>query len=121
GGWCRRKCHGVRGLQPAAAHPAAWRGDQPHRQRGHAMESLSDERGAVAVMVAGLLVVLIGCAALAIDVSSLYQERRTLQNSADSGALAVAKDCAKTTCDTSKANTFTNANADDGASTVDEV
>ena len=72
-------------------------------------------------MVAGLMVVLIGFAALAIDVSSLYQERRTLQNGADAGALAVAKDCAKTTCVPSKANTFANSNADDGASTVDEV
>ena len=37
------------------------------------------------------------------------------------GALAVAKDCAKTGCVASTANTYANYNADDGKSNVDEV
>jgi hypothetical protein len=87
------------------------------------MRSLNDERGAIAVTVAFLMVALIGFAALAIDVSALYQERRTLQNGADAGALAVAKDCAGTSCGgfNGKANRYADENADDGNSNVDEV
>ncbi|HUP75246.1 MAG TPA: pilus assembly protein TadG-related protein [Acidimicrobiales bacterium] len=79
------------------------------------------ERGAIAIVVAALLVVLIAAAALAIDISSLYQEKRTLQNGADAAALAVAKDCALTTCNTALANTYADLNADDGNHNVDEV
>ena len=86
------------------------------------MRSLADERGAVAVLVAGSMVMMMGFAALAIDVSSLYQERRTLQNGADAGALAAAKDCATPTgCVSSKVKAFADANADDGKANVDEV
>jgi hypothetical protein len=89
------------------------------------MRSLNDEKGAVAVTVALLMVVLLGFAALAIDVSALYQERRTLQNGADAGALAVAKDCASTGCvdvDVDViADDYADENADDGESNVDEV
>jgi hypothetical protein len=87
------------------------------------MRVVNDERGSVAVIVALLMVVLIGFAALAIDVASLYQERRTLQNGADAGALAVAKDCAGTGCGgfAATADTYADLNADDGDSNVDEV
>ena len=81
----------------------------------------SNERGAIFVLVAILIVVLIGFAALAIDISSLYQEKRTLQNGADAAALAVAKDCALTSCDPSIADTYADLNADDGGHNVDEV
>ena len=37
--------------------PLSWRCHQPHGHRSHAMRSVSEERGAIAVMVAGLLVV----------------------------------------------------------------
>ena len=47
-----------------------------------------DERGAVAVIVMALLVVLIGFAALVIDLGMLFVVRGELQNAADSGALA---------------------------------
>jgi hypothetical protein len=79
------------------------------------------ERGAVAVFVAFGVVAFIGFAALAIDISSLYQEKRTLQNGADAAALAVAKDCAETTCNIPLADTYADLNADDGGHNVDEV
>lgn len=40
------------------------------------------------------MLVLLGCAALAVDVGMLYATRAQLQNGADAGALAVAQDCA---------------------------
>jgi Flp pilus assembly protein TadG len=54
-----------------------------------------NERGAVAVLVALLLVVLLGFGALAIDASMLYAQKAQLQNGADAAALAIAQDCAK--------------------------
>jgi hypothetical protein len=64
-----------------------------------------EDAGAVAVLVVILLAggVLMGMAALTIDVGSLYGERRQLQNSADAGALSLAQDCAAqaAACDTS--------------------
>lgn len=59
------------------------------------MRRVSDERGVVAVVVALVTLVMMGMAALAIDVGMLYQEKRELQNGADAGALAVAEDCAR--------------------------
>jgi Flp pilus assembly pilin Flp len=56
---------------------------------------MKDERGAVAVIVALVMVVLLGFAALAVDVSGMWAEKRQLQNAADAGALAVAQECAK--------------------------
>lgn len=52
---------------------------------------LSDEKGAVIILVAFLLVfVLLGIAALTVDVGYLYTHRRHLQNTADAAALAAA-------------------------------
>lgn len=55
------------------------------------------ERGAIGVLVAALIGggVLLGMAALTIDVGQLYQNRAELQNGADAGALAVARACAQ--------------------------
>jgi Flp pilus assembly protein TadG len=64
------------------------------------MQRVRDERGAVAVLVALLLVPLIGFAALAIDVAGMYAERQQLQVGADAGAFAIAQDCAKGACGT---------------------
>lgn len=58
------------------------------------MRRLTADDGAIAVMVAVLLVVLLGVAALAVDVGNLYWERRQLQNGADAAALAAAQDLA---------------------------
>lgn len=50
-----------------------------------------DQKGAVLVLVAILLIVFVGMAALAIDIGHLYLVRNELQNAADAGALAGAK------------------------------
>jgi Flp pilus assembly protein TadG len=87
------------------------------------MRSLSNDRGAIAVLVGVLLggAALVGIGALVVDAGRLYQERAELQNGADAGALAVARSCAAGTCDTSKADTYADLNAKDGLSTVDTV
>lgn len=59
------------------------------------MRRVNDDRGAVTVLVAILLpVVLLGMGALVLDVGQGYAERRQLQNGADAGALAVAREYA---------------------------
>ncbi len=51
---------------------------------------LNNNRGATAVIVAICLIMLVGFAALAVDVGYLYATRNELQNVADAGALAGA-------------------------------
>jgi Flp pilus assembly protein TadG len=53
--------------------------------------SAMNQRGATAILVALLLVVLVGFTALAIDVGHLVVARNELQNAADAGALAGAR------------------------------
>ncbi|MFO8241249.1 MAG: pilus assembly protein TadG-related protein [Dissulfuribacterales bacterium] len=50
-----------------------------------------NESGAVAILIAVCLIVLIGFAALAFDIGHLYVVRNELQNAADAGALAGAR------------------------------
>ncbi len=52
-------------------------------------------KGAVVVMVAVTLVVLLGCAALAVDIGYLYVARAELQRTADAAALAGAEALAR--------------------------
>jgi Flp pilus assembly protein TadG len=81
----------------------------------------TDDRGAVGMMVGVLFGagVLLGMAALVIDVGALYQERAELQNGADAGSLAVAKSCVVAAdCNPDTATTYANLNANDGVSTV---
>jgi Flp pilus assembly pilin Flp len=83
-----------------------------------------DERGATAIFVALCFTILFGFVAIAIDIGDVVQERRELQNGADSAALAVAKDCTtKPTCGaaTATADTYADQNAADGQHTIDEV
>ncbi|HUR23367.1 MAG TPA: pilus assembly protein TadG-related protein [Acidimicrobiales bacterium] len=54
-----------------------------------------DERGAIIVLAAVLTIVLVGMAALVIDVGAVLDEKRQLQNGADAAALAVARSCAR--------------------------
>ncbi len=83
-----------------------------------------DDEGAVAAVVAVLLAggVLLGMAALTVDVGQLYAERRQLQNGADAAALGVAVSCAvASSCDTGtggQARTLADANANDSAAAV---
>ena len=89
------------------------------------LASLADnERGGIAVIVAILMVVLLGFAAISIDVAKLYSERAQLQNGADAAALMVAQKCARNEADTncsatsSMAADLANKNAVDGLSNV---
>jgi hypothetical protein len=88
------------------------------------------ERGAAATIVAVLLGggVVMGFAAISIDVGSLMWERRQVQNGADAAAFALAKTCAETPseCDPSSSattrtmlSTLNNSNAADGADGFD--
>ncbi|MGQ1839199.1 pilus assembly protein TadG-related protein [Kocuria turfanensis] len=82
-----------------------------------------EAKGGVSVMVALLLVVLLGAAALAVDAGVMYAERAELQNGADAAALAIAQDCADGTCvnTASTAEQYANRNAKDNASDVADV
>jgi Flp pilus assembly protein TadG len=91
--------------------------------RAVADRDCEDERGAVIIMVALLMVVFLGMAALVVDVGAAYVERRQLQNGADAGALAVARSCALGACGamTTTALGLANANSEDGTSAIDSV
>jgi len=56
------------------------------------MHRLHEERGAIAVLSALVILVLFAAVAFAIDISRLYHERQVLQNAVDFGALAGAQD-----------------------------
>lgn len=80
-------------------------------------QSSGHERGAVAVVVALLMVPLIGFAAISIDVASMWSQQQRLQVAADAAALAVAQDCAHKDCGdpSTTASTLTNDNFGPGA------
>jgi Flp pilus assembly protein TadG len=61
---------------------------------------VKDERGAVAVMVALLMVPLMGFAAIGIDVAAMHAERVQLQTGADAAAFAIAQNCSNGACGT---------------------
>lgn len=88
-------------------------------------EGADVERGATAVIVAFSMVVLLGFAALAVDVGAMYAEKAQLQNGADATALAIAGDCAKglncATAMTATANRLADDNANDDSSGVFSV
>jgi hypothetical protein len=85
-----------------------------------------DDRGAVGVLVGSLFAtgVLLGMAALTVDVGMIYQERAELQNGADAGSIAVAKTCVPTPsnpsplCDPGTAANYADLNSKDGVSAV---
>lgn len=85
------------------------------------------ERGGIAVVVALLMVVLLGFAAIAIDVGKLYSERAQLQNGSDAAAFMVAQKCAKNSADENcstaapLATGLANGNALDGKSSVNSI
>jgi Flp pilus assembly protein TadG len=82
-----------------------------------------DQDGAVAVVVAISLVVLVGIGALVLDVGNLYWERRQLQNAADAGALAAAQDLVTGEPEATALETarqFANANNSRGAFVADD-
>ncbi len=73
------------------------------------------------IFLAAFSVVMIGMAALVIDVGSLLDEKRQLQNGADAGALAVAHSCAAGACNPALADSLANSNSKDSQSTVKSV
>ncbi|WP_028279693.1 TadE/TadG family type IV pilus assembly protein [Arthrobacter sp. H5] len=81
------------------------------------------ERGAVSVIVAFLLVVLLGFAALAVDVGAMYSEKAQLQNGADASALAIASDCAQGACGDvfATGRAYANGNANDDSSGIQSI
>lgn len=66
---------------------------------GAARRAAADERGVVMVFVAISLVVLLGMAAMAVDISSFYKAQRQAQSAADAGALAASYDLPFSTTD----------------------
>lgn len=88
------------------------------------------ERGAVSVLVAIVLVVLLAVGAMAVDVAMMYAERTQLRNGADAVALGVAQKCAKNLLDagcsedsstSSLSASLANSNATDGLSNVKSI
>jgi Flp pilus assembly protein TadG len=63
--------------------------------RGRARGRLTEQAGAVAILVAILLVVLLAAVAMSVDAGGLYLRRRALVNGSDSAALAAARTCAR--------------------------
>lgn len=89
--------------------------------------SVHGEGGGVAVLVAMVMVVLLGFAAISIDIAMLYSERAQLQNGADSAAFMLAQKCAKDESDpecspsSPLATDLANRNAVDGLSNVKTI
>jgi hypothetical protein len=89
--------------------------------------SVDGERGGIAVIVALLMVVMLGFAAISIDVAKLYSERAQLQNGSDSAALMLAHKCARSETETNCSPTapmaadLANKNALDGISNVKSI
>lgn len=81
------------------------------------------EKGAATILVAMLLVVLMGFAALAVDVGAMYAEKAQLQTGADSAALAIAGDCAGGACGDFNAtgDLLADANSNDGSSGIASI
>jgi Flp pilus assembly protein TadG len=88
-------------------------------------ERLGEERGAVNVMVALLMVSMMGFMSIAVDAAAMWSDKQQLQTGADAGALAVAQDCALGTCDEATsdqtATRLAVANKNDGSATGDAV
>ncbi|WP_146341323.1 pilus assembly protein TadG-related protein [Nesterenkonia sp. NBAIMH1] len=71
----------------------------------------NDDRGAVGIIVALMLVPIMILAALAIDVAAMHADRQQLRTGADAAALAAAQDCAGDDCDTTDVTAETMAKA----------
>jgi Putative Flp pilus-assembly TadE/G-like len=59
---------------------------------------LREERGGIAVMLALLMPILFGAAAIGIDTAAVWSARQQVQSGADAAVLAVATDCARGAC-----------------------
>ncbi len=88
--------------------------------RHHRWTRAREERGAVAIMVAVLMVPLVGFAAISVDVAALWSQRQQLQTGADAAVLAIAADCLSGSCGnpSQTASDLTAANLRHGPSTA---
>jgi hypothetical protein len=90
-------------------------------------DTKNDDRGAITVIVAILMVVLLGSVAIAVDVGAIYSERAQLQSGADAAAIATAQECARKSttgsCSATSAlaGSLANQNALDGMSNVHNI
>ncbi|MGN0100864.1 MAG: pilus assembly protein TadG-related protein [Dietzia sp.] len=77
---------------------------------------MNDDRGAVAVIVAILMVPLMGFAAISLDIAATHAEKQQLQIGADAAALAIAQDCARKACGSPRttAQDFATSNSNSG-------
>lgn len=77
---------------------------------------LGNDRGAVAVLVAILMVPLLGFVAISVDIAATNVERQQLQYGAEAAALAIAQDCARQDCESPRdtAQSFALANSNNG-------
>lgn len=82
------------------------------------MKIVKNEDGQVLIMVAFLMVVLIGIAALVLDVGNLYLTKSKLQNAADAAALAGARDLPAADAARSTATTYAQNNGVKGAGDI---
>jgi tight adherence protein G len=57
----------------------------------------ADERGNFAIMGAGLMTLVIGCAALGVDLGSIFADRRKAQSAADLAAIVAASNLTNAT------------------------
>lgn len=82
-----------------------------------------DDRGSTAVILAVSMSAIFGVGAVVVDVATILQERRVLQNGADASALAIAEQCGVGACGDalSTAATYSDANADDDNTSVEEI
>lgn len=87
--------------------------------RGLMPSRRGDERGAVIILMAVFSLVIVGIAALVVDVGSMLDEKRQLQNGADAAALAVAQSCGGGACNAAAAQSLANQNARDAHAHVD--
>lgn len=79
---------------------------------------LAGERGAVSVMVALMLPVLVGMAAFAVDLGEWYWQHRQLQTAADAAALAGAFALPNSTTATTQAQSYVSKNVSGATTTV---
>jgi uncharacterized membrane protein len=65
--------------------------------RSHIKRFWADERGNFAIMGAGLMTLVIGCAALGVDLGSIFADRRRTQSTADLAAIVAASNLTNAT------------------------
>ena len=78
------------------------------RGRGLIRSFLADQRGNVAVIGAGLLLLVLGCAALVVDVGTMFADKRKAQSAADLAAIVAASDLTHASAAASAAMTSNN-------------